>query len=386
MGGIIEHDNIIYIAYISEIGGVETFAYELAKKYKDRDIAVVCKKIDKNQLIRLSKLCWVYVHTDQQIVCKTAVINCDTSIIRYINEGAKIYQTIHADYEHSFYKCQPPTHDRITGYIGITTHIVESFKRLTGRQNVFLGYNPLTIEEDKPCLTLVSATRLSAIKGKDRMIGLAKALDRAGINYLWYIFTNDTDAIDSPNVIYMKPRLDVGKWISKADYVVQLSDSEACSYTINESLYRNVPVIVTPLPYLDEIGYKDGVTGYTLRFDCSNMDDIVKKIQKIPKFKFKPLEDKYGELFTDKETLFKEDNMRVRVKCKQAYWDMELYPNPDNPNKVLPVGFEWVVEKERADYLAGKGLVEIVQIEEAPKEKPKAEEEKKISTKKAIKR
>ena len=32
---MIEHENIIYISYISEIGGVETFAYELAKKYKE---------------------------------------------------------------------------------------------------------------------------------------------------------------------------------------------------------------------------------------------------------------------------------------------------------------------------------------------------------------
>ena len=29
---MIEHDNIIYVAYISEIGGVETFVYEMVKK------------------------------------------------------------------------------------------------------------------------------------------------------------------------------------------------------------------------------------------------------------------------------------------------------------------------------------------------------------------
>lgn len=370
---MIEHDNIIYVAYISEIGGVETFVYEMVKKYKDRDIAVVCKKIDKNQLIRLSKLCWVYVHTDQFINCKTAIINCDTSIIRFINKDAKIYQTIHADYSHEFYKVQPPTHDRITGYIGITTHIVESFKQMTGRENVFLGYNPLTIEEDEPYLTLVSATRLSAIKGKKRMEALSRALDKAGIKYIWYIFTTDTDAIESPNVVYMKPRLDVSKWIAKCDYLIQLSDNEACSYSINEALYRNIPVIVTPLPYLNEIGYKDGVTGYTLKFDCSNMDYIVKNITNIPKFKFKPLKDNYGELLTNKETLFKEDYMKVRVKCIQPYWDVKLYPDKQ---QVLPLGYEWIVDKERADYLVGLGLVEIVQIEKIPVE------DKKIPTKK----
>lgn len=375
MAGIIEHENIIYVAYISEIGGVETFVYEMAKKYKDRDIAVVCKKIDPKQLERLSSLCWVYKHTDQFINCKTAVINCDTSIIRFINKDAKIYQTIHADYEHSFYKCQPPTDDRITGYIGITTHIVESFKRLTGRQNVFLGYNPLTIEEDEPYLTLVSATRLSAIKGKERMRGLAKALDKAKIKYIWYVFTTDTDAIDSPNVVYMKPRLDVSKWISKADYVVQLSDSEACSYTINEALYRNVPVIVTPLPYLEEIGFKDNQTGYVLKFDCSNMDDILKKINKVPKFKFKHLEDKYGEILTNKETLYKEDNMKSKVKCIEAYKDLVL-------DRLVEKDETLIMDKDRAEHLIGLNLVELVEV--IKENKP--EENKKLPTKKVEKK
>ena len=119
---MIEHDNIIYVAYISEIGGVETFVYEMAKKYKDRDIAVVCKRIDRNQLIRLSKLCWVYVHTDQQIICKTAIINCDTSIIRFINKEAKIYQTIHADYTNALYDHKPKPNPRVHKFICITKY------------------------------------------------------------------------------------------------------------------------------------------------------------------------------------------------------------------------------------------------------------------------
>ena len=369
---MIEHDNIIYISYISEIGGVETFAYELAKKYKDRDVAVVCKTIDKKQLQRLSKICWVYKHVDQRIRCKTAIINYDTSIINYIDEGADIYMTIHADYEHNFYTKKFPQHERIKAYIGITKHLVESFKRCTGNNNCILGYNPLTIEKDDKYLTLVSATRLTSIKGKDRMIGLVRALDKARINYIWYIFTNDTDAILSDNVLYMKPRLDVSRWIEKADYVVQLSDTEACSYTINEALYRNIPVIVTPLPYLEEIGYKDGKAGYTLNFDCSNMDEIVKKIQNVPSFNFKELKDIYGELFTNKESEYKEDNMKSKVICREAYYDIEL-------KRIIEKDETLLLEKARADHLIGLGLVELVEIIEK-------KEDKKIPTKKVEKK
>lgn len=369
---MIEHENIIYISYISEIGGVETFAYELAKKYKDRDVAVVCKSIDKGQLKRLSKICWVYKHTDQYIKCKTAIINYDTSIINFICDEADIYMTIHADYEHNFYKNKFPQHQRIKAYIGITKHIVESFKRCTGNQNCFLGYNPLTIDKDDNYITLVSATRLTSIKGKDRMITLSRAMDKARVDYVWYVFTNDTDAIPSQNVVYMKPRLDVGRWIEKADYVVQLSDTEACSYTINEALYRNVPVIVTPLPYLNEIGYEDGKTGYTLKFDCSNVDEIVKKIQNVPSFNFKHLKDIYGELFTNKETKYKEDNMKSKVICKEAYYDIELKRLIEREETLL-------LDKPRADHLIGLGLVELLEIVEK-------KEDKKVPTKKVSKR
>ena len=370
---MIEHENIIYISYISEIGGVETFAYELAKKYKDRDVAVVCKTIHKNQLKRLSKICWVYKHTNQFIRCKTAIINYDTSIINFIEEGADIYMGIHADYEHSFYKIKFPQHDRIKAYIGITKHLVESFKRYTGKDNVILGYNPLTIEKEEPYLTLVSATRLTSIKGKKRMEALCSAMDKAGINYVWYIFTNDTDAIESPNVVYMKPRLDVGKWMEKADYVVQLSDTEACSYTINEALYRNIPVIVTPLPYLEEIGYKDGKTGYTLKFDCSNMDEVIEKIHNVPSFTFKPLKDIYGDLFTKTETRFKEDNMKSKVICRETYFDIELKRLVEKEETLL-------LENDRAEHLMSLGLVELVERVE------KKKEDKKVPTKRVEKR
>lgn len=370
---MIEHDNIIYISYISEIGGVETFAYELAKKYKDRDVAIVCKSIHKDQLKRLSKICWVYKHTNQFIRCKTAIINYDTSIIKYINEDADIYMTIHADYEHDFYRDKFPQHDRIKSYIGITKHIVESFKRCTGNTNIILGYNPLTIEKYEPYLTMVSATRLSAIKGKKRMEALCRVLDQNRINYVWYIFTNDTDAIDSPNVVYMKPRLDIDKWYDIADYVVQLSDTEACSYTINEALYRNIPVIVTPLPYLEEIGYKDGKTGYTLKFDCSNINEVVDKIQDVPTFNFKQLKDIYGDLFTKKETRFKEDNMKSKVVCRESYYDIEL-------KRLIEKDETLLLENERADHLISLGLVELVERIE------KKKEDKKLPTKKIEKR
>lgn len=171
---------------------------------------------------------------------------------------------------------------------------------------MLLSYNPLTIEK-KNCLTLVSATRLHKTKGKNRIQKLATALDQAGIDYIWYIITNDVGGVRSPNVIFIQNRLDVWKWIDKADYVVLLSDSEACSYTLSEALYRNIPIITTPLPYLKEIGVEDGVNSYIMDFDCNNINHIVENIQNIPKFTFEKMQDNYKNIFAKGKSKYKEE-------------------------------------------------------------------------------
>lgn len=370
---MIEHENIFYIRDISELGGVETFIWEMVKKYKKYDIAVVYKTAHKNQIARLKQYCMVYEHTTQRIKCKVAIINWDTSIIDYIDADADIYQVIHGDYTHEAYTWRPYTHPRIKQYIGCTKYVAEGFKKLMKCENTIFSYNPLTIDENDKLLILISATRLTKIKGKERMIRLANALDNAGIKYIWYVFTNDTNEIQSPNVVYMKPRLDVGKWISIADYVVQLSDTEACSYTINEALYRNIPVICTPLPYLDEIGVKDGINARIMKFDCSNVQDIVKNIMNVPKFKFKHLEDIYDDLLSHKASHFEEDKtMKVKVEALDTYEKFNI--TDSELGRVPKAGEQFEITKERLNILAGNNAMNkvFVKVVEPVKEIKKA--------------
>lgn len=345
---VIRHSNILYIRDITQLGGVETWAYEIAKKYHDLDLAVVVKTIDYHQLQRLSKFVPVYKHKHQKIECDVAVINYDTSIIPYINAKIGIYQTIHGDYENPAYKWKSPTSPKIKEYICITKYLMESVRRITGNTNLRLGYNPLTPDKVEKPLILLSATRLSPIKGLERMKKLAKALDETGVNYVWFVFTDSRDRIDSHNVIYLENTLEVAKWYELADYIVQLSDTEACSYTIAEALFRNKPVIVTPLPYLKEIGVEDGKNAYIMKFDCSNLDDIVKNITTVPEFNFKRWKDDYGDIFTDKPA--KKYNSEVEVTVKKLYNDIEL-------GKLLRPGNKVVVPISRAYLLAALGLV-----------------------------
>ena len=330
-GNKIEHKNILYVSDLNWIGGVETYVHEILKKYSKLDIAVVYKTAHPEQLKRIRKYCKTYKHTDQKIVCDVCIINYDVSIINYITptiwaqnlkEGDPIgiYQGIHADYDNEYYithEYKPPTDPRIKAYIAITKHIEDTFTSVSGvpREKIIQIYNPLTIEKKDRALILVSATRLSPEKGSKRMSELVRALDNSGIEYVWFIFTDSEHEIESPNVVYKEPTFDIGRWLDLADYLVQLSDTEGLSYSINEMLYRNKPVIVTPLHYLDELGIKDGVNCYILEKDCSNVEEIVKKISNIPKFEFKKLKDSYDKIFIKSESHYNPTEDKVTLIC-----------------------------------------------------------------------
>ena len=294
-------------------------------------------------LFKVKQYCRTYqLHPEDKIKCKVMVINFDSSVCDQVIEG-KIYMTLHADYSSEIYNGgHPDFKPRIDEYISITGHIQKWLKD-TCNINSRLIYNPLTIEDSKPII-LISATRMSKAKGRDRTIALGEALNRAGIKYKWFIFTPNKDKLDNPNIIYLDPTMEMEQFYSIADYVVQLSDSEGLSYTINEALYRNIPVIVTPLPYLDEIGYKDGETGYTVEFDCSNVDEVAKKIKKIPKFKFTPLEDSYDDIFTNKKSHYAKDmETMVQVQCIYPFGFLDLEYNINRDK-----GEIWQTNKVRA--------------------------------------
>ena len=78
--------NIIWIGVISKLGGVESFAYYMAKKYKDLDIMVLCKSGHINQLDRIRKYCPADEWHGEKVYCKEMIINCDTTILDSLEE------------------------------------------------------------------------------------------------------------------------------------------------------------------------------------------------------------------------------------------------------------------------------------------------------------
>ena len=363
---MIEHANIFYVRDIHAIGGVETFVYELAKKYKSYDIAVVCKNIAPEQKQRLKKYCKVYIHKEQKINCKVIITNWDTSIYDFVNNDAKKYTVLHTDYSNPTERRGLPKDKPDITYIGITDVSKKNFEEITGIDRTILCRNPLTIEADEPMLTLVSATRLTEIKDNGRHLKLAEALERQGIKFIWYIFTTD-EYKDNPiwnnkNIVHMKNRLDIGLFMQKADWYVQLSSCEGDSYSLKEALYRGTPIIVCELPYFKEIGIKNNENALFYNIDNSNANEVALKMKNPLKFTFKHVEDGYNEILDKTKSVYEEEiEMKYLVRALDTYKKNNI--TDSELNKIPEVGEVWEVEKDRLDILLGNNYNKFVFVE-----------------------
>lgn len=352
---MIEGKNIFYVSNFNTIGGVETFIYELARKYKDYDITVIYKTGDQKQIKRLKQYVRVKKYNGgEEIKCKKAFFNYETDIIDHV-EAEEYIQLIHA-----LFKSQgmhPRIEPKITKYLSVSRSAGKEWEELTGKKCEY-ARNPFTIteEEKQPVLYLISATRLTAEKGKSRMKRLAEELDKANINYLWLVFTNDLNAIDNPKIIYMKPTLNVRPYIASVKgkgYGVQLSDSEGDCYFTRECEALGVPLLVTPIPSFEEQGLVDGKNCYYIPFDVKDID--IKKIaNKIPEYEGYVVEDKWDKQLAKGKSTYQSDMKKiVKVRCTINYYDIQF-------GKSIKANEVYEVTMERAEELEEHKVAEML--------------------------
>lgn len=380
-------DNIFYFKKISKIGGTEQFLYEIAKKYKDYDITIFFDDADPFQLKRLSKYVRCQKRNKNQIVkCKKAFFNFNIDMIDQIEAEEYIFVS-HANYEEIGYK-PPIEHPKLTGFVGVSQFAADKLDEYAAKLGLNIKtkkcYNPLTLEPKQKVPIIVSACRLDdEVKGGNRTLKLIDALDRYceknNRQYLWLIFTNHTNfKLNSSNAVYMKPRVDVRPYIAMADWVAQLSnDMETFCYTTNEANGYGVPIITTPLSVYKELPTTDDMR-IVLNWDCSNVDEIARLVfeKEVKPFSYSIPKDEWDEILVKGKSTYKEENMKAKLRCIRAYTDIQL-------NKELPVGYEFVVDRKRADELLANpnNIVELIEyVEENKTEKavkPKTKVEKK---------
>lgn len=353
---MIESNNIFYFSHINSIGGVETFFSNIAKKYQDYDITVLYKTGDQEQINRLKKYVRCLHYNNQKVKCKKFFINYNIDIIDNV-EAEEYIQIVHTVYNEYW---KPYPHPKITKYVGVSKVACEAFEKV---MNIpcELCYNPILVDESNKVLRLMSATRLTSEKGKERMVQLSKLLDEAGIPYLWLIFTDDNLPINNPSIMYMKPRLNITPYMKGAHYVVQLSnDVEGFGFTPGESLSVGTPVIVTDVRAFKEIGVnKDN--GFILNLDMNNVpiQEIYEKAGNF-NFKYEPPKDVWNKLLAPGKSTYQEElNWKADVICTRlgGYRDLEL--NRDVTHNEVMEDLDY----HRALYLQDdKGYVKITKI------------------------
>lgn len=395
-------NNIFYFRKICAIGGTEQFLYEIAKKYKNYDITIFYDEGDPEQLYRLRKYVRCIKHKPgEKVQCKRAFFNFNLDMINDV-EAEQYYFISHANYEelhkvHGGY-IPPIKNEKLTHYIGVsqfaTDKLNEYAEKIGSRIRAKRCYNPLTLEPKEKVLHLVSAGRLDdEVKGGKRTLKLIEALDnyceRTGRHYVWSIFTNPTNKINtiSKNVAIMKPRTDVRPYIADADYVLQLSnDMETYCYTINEALGYGVPIVTTPLSILKELPITDN-EHILLDWNCENVEEVARQIfeKKVEKFEYNPPKDNWEEYIIKAKSKYEEEKkMKYLVEATEKYEITNTSDNDLSARKgtryVPKPGEQWEVECDRKDKLLDLGFIKVVKALEEKKAEVKKEKKKEIET------
>lgn len=359
---MIECSNAMFCWHLTRIGGVETFAYTLARMFSARDFVIVYREADEHQLERLKQFVRCVKWDHQEVKCKRAFMNWCPGVPEYFHAD-EYYYIVHQDYDLA--KLEDPHMPEGTHYYAVSPSAAAKFEKLTGHHTDVL-YNPIIVEEPRRVLRLISATRLAPEKGAGRMEKLARMLDDEGIPFRWDVFSNQPIPFKNPNVIKREPRYDITDFIADADYLVQLSDYEGYAYTVYEALCLGVPVIVTDIPSMRD---QDPV-GFVLPLDMKNVP--VREIyEKAGTFNFKmtPRPTKWAKLLTDDKSDYAEQmRKRYRVRATDNYTKHHIYDA--KLHRVIPEGEEWIVNYERLQQLLGDNptgyrLAELVEEVEA---------------------
>ena len=346
------YNTIFYYGHVCRIGGVETFFYEMARKYADRDITLLYRTGDPEQLQRMAGYIRVKKWDGKSVQCRQAVFGYsfeprDLDLIH----AEEYIQVIHADFGALKHLITPKLDSRFR-YVAVSENNAVEWEKLTGIKPE-VCYNPITVDKPRMVLHLISATRLSQEKGFERMQKLAAALDNAGVRYLWTVYTDSSLRLNSPNVVYAGTRLDIRDYIADADYLVQLSDTEGYPYSLLEALSLGTPVIVTDLPSNPDSQVVNGVNGFVLPFDMSEIP-IEKIVKGLKRFKYQPREDRWGEiLLPGKSTWAEEREHGVTVEAVVKYRDLEL-------DRIFEAGETHLCSWERMLDLEQKGLARMV--------------------------
>lgn len=334
---------VLFINFLNVIGGIESFIYHFGGMFQD--VTLLVGKVNDRQRKRLEE------HVNVVDYDPRATYYCETLIILRILDSMPT--NVFADRTvRTCHGCKTNPAWNIPQDSDYIVNVSEVSKESFGEQakDGMVIHNPIE-KSEKKALILVSATRIPAVdKGKNevRMRMLAEMLNDAEIPFIWFNFSDGVIPNAPEGMVNMGIREDIQPYIKRADYLVQLSDSEAWSYSMLEALINKTPVICCPFGSAEEMGIKDGVNGYVVPFD---MGFDVHKLLNVPSMSFdydhEGIKKAWEKVLTDKKK-----NKGIKVRIIQTYFDTLL-------NRKVSAGENLYMTRERANTIIHAGFGEI---------------------------
>lgn len=281
---------IIFVPWIYDIGGSETWLYNLTTILAPHfEILVLYDKAASAQLKRLK--------VPHELYGNHSVYECDILLNLfggrpYRVKACRYLQVIHQNLDEMGTTRYIPW-EKIDGYIFVSEEAKRHFPgTLIGKDSVVLenpvAY-PIIPESHKPKkLRFMAATRLTREKGGARIAKFIKLLYSERVDFTFEVWTTasrrkfieDNDmGSEAGCLIFHPPQLDLRQEMSNSHYVCQFSDCESFCYTIYEALSLHVPVLVTNWDGVKK-AVRNGLNGYIFDMELSNVD--ISKIKKIP--------------------------------------------------------------------------------------------------------
>lgn len=284
---------IVYMQHMNCIGGIETFIYNWIKRLnKYYNIQFLFRSGYMEQIRRMDKLVDAIPLIDsEEYECDILLMACSANSIPNNIKFKRCIQMVHANYKYLKEKLHlslktPKEADNVV----CVSNIVKEMLNEMNNEDGDVIYNILDEKQKvNKVLHLVSACRLSSEKGYDRMCTLAHMLKDNGYKFDWKIFTDlslyPVKKLDMEEVHYYNITLDIFDYLADADYGVQLSDTEACPYFVNECLQYGTPLLITNYEGVREL-VTENENAYILNLEMDNVD-LEKIVNNIPnKFVF----------------------------------------------------------------------------------------------------
>ena len=293
---------LIHHTELYRVGGIETATRQISKAFPTHDITyIVGKDADPVQVLELSKQHSVIIDNgvDKYDADVLLLMNYDSAqkIIDRVN-APKVYQFVHADWEHLLelgtfspgFKLQ--IHKRVNKVLAVSKTAQKGLKNAFGIESDVVPniLNPL--DGKRPIFLILS--RATNEKGIDKMLEMFDRFEAAGKEFVVFLcspINQSTKSIQerikrNRRILLIPPSPYSQELLRSADFLVQLSHNESYCYSVREALQLKVPCIVSDIPELSKL-IKDGVNGYVLKPDLSNLniDDIFNKKLKLKEYK-----------------------------------------------------------------------------------------------------